>query len=397
MLSLDSLVIDLIFEKGAELDPDAMVEALGGAELAQSLQILDPDMQDPRFELELCPSMPFRRRGERRLLIIDGSVAPMRKDPRTDPIVELDLREEKERLIALCAAAPVRLGRLNALGSWGDAVLVARNAVDLRAISLLGWMLDPTVDAEGRRRTGRLSQQEMEHKLAVYDKRLEERNEATVLAELGGASLERRDKLLVLSVLEADGTWDLRRSLKMEAALAAVESFSMIPGAPVAGQAATETEAEAEAEAEAETEAETGAQGPGLGTAEVDGNLVLVFPKERFDLDVAAALGRKDFDRILRRTDKLSGQQRDQLYHDGAGFIAPIEFLSEVFVDGKPLSRPQFDEQAATGDGGVRSLDVHCPRFGPVLLLDVPDRGRFIAAGIAEANRVVDLLPAQGS
>ena len=49
-----------------------------------------------------------------------------------------------------------------------------------------------------------------------------------------------------------------------------------------------------------------------------------------------------------------------------------------------------------TGEGGVRSLDVHCPRYGRVLLLDVPDRGRFIAAGLNDAQHVVGLLPAQG-
>ena len=34
--------------------------------------------------MELSPSMPFRRRGERRLMVIDDSVAPMRPiRPRT--------------------------------------------------------------------------------------------------------------------------------------------------------------------------------------------------------------------------------------------------------------------------------------------------------------------------
>src|SRR5690606_19737759 len=120
MLALDSLVIDLIFQANAALDPPQLIEALGGAEVVQGRKILDPDMQDPRFELELSPSMPFRRQGERRLMIIDASVAPMRKDPRADPVVPIDLRTEKERLIRVCQSAPVRLGRINALGSWGD-------------------------------------------------------------------------------------------------------------------------------------------------------------------------------------------------------------------------------------------------------------------------------------
>jgi hypothetical protein len=78
VLQLDSLVADLIFQADAEIDPEKLVEALGGRELAATRKILDPDLQDPRFEMELSPSMPFRRRGERRLMIIDDSVAPMR-------------------------------------------------------------------------------------------------------------------------------------------------------------------------------------------------------------------------------------------------------------------------------------------------------------------------------
>ena len=64
----------------------------------------------------------------RRLMVIDDTIAPMRKDPRTDPVIPIDLRPEKERLIQACGSVPVRVGRLNALGSWGDAVLVARDA-----------------------------------------------------------------------------------------------------------------------------------------------------------------------------------------------------------------------------------------------------------------------------
>ncbi len=394
MLALDSLVIDLIFQKGAELDPDAMVEALGGVDIAQSRNILDPDMQDPRFEMELSPSMPFRRRGERRLLIVDGSVAPMRKDPRSEPVIKLDLSAEKDRLIALCEAAPVRLGRISALGSWGDAVMVARDARDMRAMALLSWMLDPSVDAEGRKRGGRLSQSEMEHKLGVYDKRIEERGQKTILDNLpASASLERKDDLLIVSVLSDDGTWDLRNSLELERSLAAVESFSMIPGARLPGDVDEEPEPEAEPAAVGAVD-EDGK--PPVALAEDDGTLMLIFPKERFDLDVAAALGRKDYDRVLRGSDQLSGQQRDHLFQHGAGFIAPVEFLSEVFVDGKPLTKPQFEQTATDEADGVRSLNVHCPRFGRVLLLDVPERGRFIAAGIKETERIIGLLPAQG-
>ena len=42
---------------------------------------------------------------------------------------------------------------------------------------------------------------------------------------------------------------------------------------------------------------------------------------------------------------------RDKIQRDGASWIAPLEFLSEVFVDGKPLTKPQFEKDAQTADG----------------------------------------------
>jgi hypothetical protein len=49
---------------------------------------------------------------------------------------------------------------------------------------------------------------------------------------------------------------------------------------------------------------------------------------------------------------------RDKIQRDGAGWIAPLEFLSEVFIDGKPLSKAEFEKGATYG--GVRSMGVHC-------------------------------------
>ena len=106
--------------------------------------------------------MPFRRRGERRLMIIDDQVTTPRKDPGADPMIDADLRPSKEALIATVQALTIRLGRLFALGSWGDAVLVARDVRDLRAICLLPWALDPQVDIDGKRRQTPLSQKEFE-------------------------------------------------------------------------------------------------------------------------------------------------------------------------------------------------------------------------------------------
>jgi hypothetical protein len=117
---------------------------------------------------------------------------------------------------------------------------------------------------------------------------------------------------------------------------------------------------------------------------------VLVFPAERFDLDVAAALGKRDWDQVVRRSDNLTGPIRDKIQRDGAGWIAPLEFLSEVFVDGKPLTKAEFEKSAAAANG-VRSMEVHFPRFGPVMLLELAGKGRFVTS-LENAERAAQLV-----
>lgn len=400
-LQLDSLVTDLIFQSTAALDQKALIDGLGGQDALEGKQLLDVDRLDPRAEMELSPSMPFRRRGERRLLIVDDQTITPRQDPQSDPWIKSDLRPAKEALIAACQALPVRLGRLFALFSWGDAVLVARSVRDLRAISLLPWALDPQVDIDGKRRQTPLSQKEFEAKIMAYEKRLEELDDQQILAGLSGVEFERRGDVVVASVLEPDGTWDQRKSMVMETQLAAVDRFSLLPGAPAQPRSSerptksirppTDRGATKPAAAPPAPPPAPEPAGPPLAAKEVDGKVVLVFPPERFDLDVAAALGKRDWDQVVRRSDNLAGALRDKIQRDGAGWIAPLEFLSEVFVDGKPLSKAEF-EKTATTSNGVRSMDVHFPRFGPVTLIEITGKGRFVTS-LDNAERAAQLVP----
>lgn len=398
-LSIDSLVTDLMFQANAAIDQKTLIEGLGGQEALETKQLLDVDRLDPRAEMELSPSMPFRRRGERRLMIIDDTTITPRPDPQADPIVKGDLRAAKEALINTVAALPVRLGRLFSLGSWGDAVIVARDARDLRGIALLPYALDPQVDLDGKRRATPLSQKEFEAKLLAFEKRLEELTEDQIIANLSGVTFERRGDLLVVDVLEEDGSWDQRKSMLMETQLAAIDQFSMLPGAPSSsakkppapanGKPAAKA-APAPAPAPAPVAVKEEPKGPPIAATEIDGAVVLVFPAERFDLDVAAALGKRDWDQIVRRSDNLSGALRDKIHRDGASWIAPIEFLSEVFVDGKPLTKQDFERDAKSADG-VKSLDVHFPRFGDVTLLEISGKGRFVTS-YRDANRAAALV-----
>ena len=392
-LQMDSLVTDLMFQASAAIDQKTLIDGLGGQDALETKQLLDVDRLDPRAEMELSPSMPFRKRGERRLMMIDDTVVTTpRTDPGADPFIKFDLRPAKEALIKMCQALPVRLGRLFVLGSWGDAVIVTRSARDLRGIALLPWALDPQADVDGKRRATPLSQKEFETKIVAYEKRLDELDEQQILANLSGVSFERRGDLFVVDVLEADGTWDQRKSMMMETQLAAVEQFSLLPGAPSTaakksnGEPAKKSEPKPPPPAPPKEEP----KGPPIMAKDVDGHIVLVFPQERFDLDVAAALGKRDWDNIVRRSDNLSGSMRDKIQRDGAGWIAPIEFLSEVFVDGKPLTKQAFERDAQTADG-VKSLEVHFPRFGAVKLLEISGKGRFVTS-LDDAGRAARLV-----
>jgi len=401
-LQLDSLVTDLIFQSTAAIDQKALVEGLGGQAALEHKQLLDVDRLDPRAEMELSPSMPFRRRGERRLMIIDDQGITPRADPAADPWIKTDLRPAKEALIATCQKLPVRLGRLFALGSWGDAVIVTRAVRDLRGICLLPYVLDPQVDVDGKRRATPLSQKEFEAKILAYEKRLDELDDQQIIAGLSGVSFERRGELVVVDVLEADGTWDQRKSLVMEHQLAAIERFSLIPGAPAAAKPSDRPTKqirpptkpgptkEAATPPPAAPAKPAPPKGPPITAKEIDGTIVLVFPAERFDLDVAAALGKRDWDHVVRGSDNLPGAMRDKMQRDGATWIAPLEFLSEVFVDGKPLTKAEF-EKAASSTNGVKSLDVHFPRFGPVTLLEITGKGRYVTSlgNIEQAARLV--------
>jgi hypothetical protein len=399
MLQLDSLVTDLMFQASASPDQKTLIDGLGGEDALATKQLLDVDRLDPRAEMELSPSMPFRRRGERRLMLIDDQAMSPRKDPQNDPIIAVDLRPLKEQLVKTCQALPMRLGRIFALGSWGDAVLVAREVRDLRAICLLPWALDPQMDVDGKRRATPLSQKEFEGKLLAYEKRLEELDEAQILARLAGVSFERRGDVVVVDVLEADGTWDQRKSLVMEQQLGAIDTFSMIPGAPSSTAKKAEPAKKQPAPAAAPAPVPVPVpvpvkdepKGPPVAAKEIDGHVVLVFPQERFDLDVAAALGKRDWDQVVRRSDNLPGALRDKIQREGAAWIAPLEFLSEVFVEGKPLTKAEFEKTARQLDG-ARALDVHFPRFGDVVLLDVPGKGRFVTSFTTSAERALALV-----
>jgi len=132
-----------------------------------------------------------------------------------------------------------------------------------------------------------------------------------------------------------------------------------------------------------------------LEVKELENSLVLLFPEERFDLEVAGRLGKKDWDAILAPHDPIDGAVKDTIYRDGADFVAPIEFLSEVFVDGKPLNKRLFTEQAISLQGaqqGAKTMAAHFPRFGPVLLIARENGSRIVTSMMHNTEQLLALL-----
>jgi hypothetical protein len=121
-------------------------------------------------------------------------------------------------------------------------------------------------------------------------------------------------------------------------------------------------------------------------------SLLIFFPPSRFDLEVAAHLGKKDWSAILRDEDKMDGADKDTLYQHGADFVAGVEFLSEVFVEGKPLGKAEFEAGASISDSGLRSMEVHFPRFGPVMLISRPDGSRLVTSRLIGPDEVVGAI-----
>ncbi len=72
--------------------------------------------------------------------------------------------------------------------------------------------------------------------------------------------------------------------------------------------------------------------------------------------------------------------------------MAPIEFLSEVFVEGKPLSKKQFEEGATVSSSGTKTMEVHFPRFGPVMLIAQSGGARFVTSKLDTTNSLLELI-----
>jgi hypothetical protein len=117
-----------------------------------------------------------------------------------------------------------------------------------------------------------------------------------------------------------------------------------------------------------------------LRFAEDDLGVVVTLPVELSETDVLRPyqISRVDGN----APDGLPGAVRDRLQGRALDFAVPVEFLSEVFVDNQPLSRPKFEERAAArplGDAMVQTLEVHAPRLGVGTLVRLGGKNVFVS------------------
>ena len=382
MLEPHHLVLDLIFSAKAEMDSETFVSAFGGEDALKTYTILDPDTQDPRLEMELSPSYPFRKQHERRLLVIDNDFGALKQNE-NELLVSKDLRTKKKQLLDLCKALPLRFARLFSLGTWGDAVWISKNAKDFRGIALMSWALDPQTDVDGKKRETPLNQNEFETKLQAYEKRIDELDEKAILGNCGPASITRDGEHIVIDVLDNDGHWNLGDSSRLEQSMAALESFSMIAGAPSSGKPSSKEESKTTPPSSKEKSnppLESKQNLTPIEFKEIDGNVLLVIPESRFDLDFAAKLGKKDWETVLGYLPSISGVQKDLVYRQGLDFLTAIDFFSEVILDGVPLDKKSFLEKANEHSSGIKTMQVRFPRYGEVQLLQNSKNQKWITS-----------------
>jgi hypothetical protein len=78
----------------------------------------------------------------------------------------------------------------------------------------------------------------------------------------------------------------------------------------------------------------------------------------------------------------------DELQGKRCDIAIAVEFLSEVFVENKPLSRPELQQRATTielGGRSVQALEVLAPRLGYGTLLSTGKRHAFISRKLDQA------------
>ncbi len=261
---------------------------------------------------------------------------------------------------------------------WGDAVLVARDGARpaRRSACCRGRSTrrsTSTASAARRRCRRRSSRPSCSRSRSGSRSSTSEQ----ILARLSGVSFERRGELVIVDVLEADGTWDQRKSMLMETQLGAVGQLLDDPGRAVDGRShrarerlpAAKVPAPPAATAPAAAEPAAKPEPPSPRPHRPSRSRRARRSPSRRSTARSCSCSRPSAStstsppRSASATGTASsaapttcpGAMRDRMHRDGASWIAPLEFLSEVFVDGKPLTKPQFEKDAAAAVPTARS------------------------------------------
>lgn len=129
--------------------------------------------------------------------------------------------------------------------------------------------------------------------------------------------------------------------------------------------------------------------GPPLEAIDLGGRVVLRVPAERWSLELVTKLGSKDL-AAIKPHDKVSGQQKDLIAKNGAGFVAALPYFSEVFLEGKPIDKKRFEAESTEVQPGVRVLEAQLPRYGSALVIVGP-KGKFLTSEVGVP--IATLLP----
>lgn len=325
-----ALYFDLIFP--APPPQSALTQVLGRA-----AQLFGAIEADDEVEAQV-PRLAMMKPTDRRLIL--GQAAGQ-------PLIEAspDLRPFLQLLLGLVDRTGARIGTA---GSWGEPGFfgaVAKDRNDLAWLALFGWLDANDVDLTFQTGIGASKQQKMPELEAKHKQIVA----AKIESQIGGMPVGPYFLLDLLGKLGGYGQEEYKDWLKK-----CFSAFRSVT-APPPPKKVEEPPKEAPKVA--------------IRAAELSGKPVLIIPKERFGLSVfeGIAKGRPE---ALHKIDQIPSRVQEEIARKRVHFLAQLPSLSELFIDGRPLTKDAAQKLQEPVSGSEHlTFIAHMPRFGRVRVI----------------------------
>jgi hypothetical protein len=347
-----ALYFDLIFP--APPAPQALTQVLGRA--AQMFGAVEVDE-----EIEaMLPRLPMMKPTDRRLIL--GQVAGpslIENSPELKTFLQL--------MLGLIDRTGARVGTVGAWGDPGFFGAASKDRNDLAALALLGWLdadeYDLNFGTTGPKATRDQKQAEFAAKFKLIV-------DAKIEAQLGAMPVGPYFLLDLLGKLGGYGQEEYNDWLKK-----CFVSFKIVAAPPP--PKAPEPPPEAPKNA--------------IRSVEVAGKTYLIIPKERVSTSLLDDLVKGRLD-SFHKIDALSGKVQELIARKQVPFLAQLEFLSELFLDGKPLNKSAAQSMMQPVSDGYSTFVAHMPRFGRVRVIGRDGAWWFYSDAEEDAKTLLPLL-----